>query len=79
MKQSRLTGKARQSTRPIRGREMRDVAIMARPARIEYEGAFYHVMNRGNRREDIFLDDNDRQKFYKILGTDMGLSYMYLY
>lgn len=42
---------------------------MARPARIEYEGAFYHVMNRGNRREDIFLDDNDRQKFYEILGN----------
>ncbi len=39
---------------------------MARPARIEYEGAFYHVMNRGNRREDIFLDDRDRQKFYEI-------------
>jgi len=29
---------------------------MARPARIAFEGAFYHVMNRGNRREDIFLD-----------------------
>jgi putative transposase len=42
---------------------------MARPARIEYEGAFYHVMNRGNRRENIFLDDNDRQKFYEILGN----------
>ncbi len=42
---------------------------MARPARIEYEGAFYHVMNRGNRREDIFIDDNDRQKFYEILGN----------
>ncbi len=32
---------------------------MARAARIEYEGAFYHVMNRGNRREDIFLDDKN--------------------
>ena len=40
---------------------------MARPARIEYEGAFYHVINSGNGREDIFLDDNDRQKFYVIL------------
>jgi len=27
---------------------------VARPARIEYEGAFCHVMNRGNRREEIF-------------------------
>ncbi len=41
---------------------------MVRPARIEYEGAFYHVMNRGNRKEDIFLDDEDRDKFCKILG-----------
>lgn len=41
---------------------------MARPARIEYEGAFYHVMNRGNYKEDIFLDDRDRLKFYEILG-----------
>lgn len=41
---------------------------MARPARIEYEGAFYHVMNRGNYREDIFLDDKDRLRFYEILG-----------
>lgn len=42
---------------------------MARPARIEYEGAFYHVMNRGNRREEIFIDDNDRWRFYEILGN----------
>ncbi len=42
---------------------------MARAARIEYEGAFYHVMNRGNRREDIFLDDRDRQKFHEIPGN----------
>ncbi len=26
---------------------------MARPLRIQYSGAYYHVMNRGNRREDI--------------------------
>ncbi len=41
---------------------------MARPARIEYKDAFYHVMNRGNYREDIFLDDKDRLEFYEILG-----------
>ena len=33
---------------------------MARSLRVEYPGANYHVMARGNRREDIFLDDNDR-------------------
>ncbi len=40
---------------------------MARPARIQYEGAFCHVMNRGNRREDISIDDKDRKKFYGVV------------
>jgi hypothetical protein len=30
---------------------------MHRKLRIEYPGAMYHVMSRGDRREDIFLDD----------------------
>ena len=42
---------------------------MARPARIEYEGAFYHVMNRGNRGEAILLDNQDRIRFYEIIGS----------
>jgi len=33
---------------------------MARPIRIEYAGAFYHVTSRGDRREDIYVDDDDR-------------------
>lgn len=33
---------------------------MPRPLRIEYAGARYHVMNRGDRREAIFHDDADR-------------------
>lgn len=41
---------------------------MARPLRIEYEGAFYHVMARGNARADIFLDDDDRAAFLDNLG-----------
>ncbi len=36
---------------------------MARPLRIEYPGAYYHVMNRGNRREHIFLTDKNRRVF----------------
>jgi hypothetical protein len=36
---------------------------MARQVRIEYPGAIYHVMSRGDRREEIFLDDADRQNF----------------
>lgn len=41
---------------------------MARPLRLEFEGALYHVMSRGNAREDIFLDDGDRTAFLANLG-----------
>src|SRR5437016_8989517 len=40
---------------------------MPRKLRVEYPGAVYHVMCRGDRREDIFLDDVDRQDFLKTL------------
>ena len=40
---------------------------MARSIRIEYPGAFYHVMARGNRREAIFIDDDDRHFFLHAL------------
>lgn len=40
---------------------------MARPLRIQYEGAFYHISARGNEKKDIFTDDDDRTKFIKIL------------
>src|SRR6185436_537278 len=39
-----------------------------RKLRIQYEGAIYHVMNRGDRREDIFHSDSDRQLFLQTLG-----------
>jgi putative transposase len=42
--------------------------IMARPLRIEYPGAVYHLTARGNRQEDIFVCDEDRQNFLQILG-----------
>jgi len=38
---------------------------MARPLRIEYPGAVYHITSRGNARQDIFLDDTDRIRFLK--------------
>ena len=41
---------------------------MSRKLRIEYPGAMYHVMNRGDQREDIFQDDEDRQRFLSTLG-----------
>lgn len=40
---------------------------MARPLRLEYAGALYHVTARGNARQDIFLDDDDRQRFLGVL------------
>jgi putative transposase len=40
---------------------------MPRKLRIEYVGAIYHVMNRGDRREPIFLCDEDRQLFVQTL------------
>ena len=39
--------------------------IMARPLRIEYEGAFYHVAARGNARKDIFKNACDREREYR--------------
>ena len=40
---------------------------MPRKLRIQYPGAMYHLMSRGDRREKIFLDDVDRQDFIKTL------------
>ena len=41
---------------------------MARKLRVEYPGAVYHVLNRGDRRGPIFKDDADRQRFVEKLG-----------
>ncbi len=41
---------------------------MARPWRIEFEGAYYHVLSRGNERRDIFYDDKDRKMYLDMLG-----------
>ena len=40
---------------------------MARKLRVDYPGAIYHVLNRGDRREAIFRDDADRQRFVETL------------
>lgn len=40
---------------------------MARPLRIEYPGAFYHVTSRGNEQKDIFKSQKDREKFLSYL------------
>jgi len=41
---------------------------MARPLRIEYPGAYYHVTSRGNERKAIFRTDKDRVRFLELLG-----------
>lgn len=40
---------------------------MARPLRLEFAGAVYHVTSRGDRKEDIYLDDEDRQEWMAVL------------
>ena len=40
---------------------------MARPLRIEYDGALYHVTSRGNERKQIFKNDSDRKLFLDTL------------
>jgi REP element-mobilizing transposase RayT len=42
---------------------------MARPLRLEFPGALYHLTSRGNAKADIFLDDADRRIFLRILGS----------
>jgi len=39
-----------------------------RKLRVQYPGAIYHIMNRGDRREAIFKDDKDRRRFLQTLG-----------
>lgn len=40
---------------------------MSRPLRIEYQGAWYHVMNRGRRKEAVFLSPDDYATFLTVL------------
>jgi REP element-mobilizing transposase RayT len=42
---------------------------MARPLRIEYDGAYYHVMNRGNRRQTVFRQPQDYDLFLAKLAV----------
>jgi putative transposase len=40
---------------------------MARPIRLQYPGAVFHITQRGNERRDIFVDDSDRERFLELL------------
>jgi len=52
---------------------------MARPLRIQYPGAFYHVTCRGNERRKIFFDDDDRYRFVKLLMESLEIYRVILY
>ena len=41
---------------------------MSRPLRLELAGGLYHITSRGDRREDIYIDDSDRNKWLELLG-----------
>jgi REP element-mobilizing transposase RayT len=46
---------------------------MPRPLRIEYPGAWYHVMNRGRRGEEIFTEKNDYRLFLEVVQESTDL------
>ncbi len=46
---------------------------MTRPLRIQYPGAWYHIMNRGRRREDIFSTNEDYITFIEVLKETISL------
>jgi putative transposase len=50
---------------------------MARPLRIEYPGAVYHITSRGNEKKSVFKDDEDRETFLRIL-THVNKRYHWL-
>ena len=45
---------------------------MARPLRIEYEGAVYHITARGNERSEIYFTKKDYEKFLEYENTKIG-------
>ncbi len=44
---------------------------MSRPLRIEFPGAVYHVTSRGDRRESIYRDDEDRRAQLRVIAQAM--------
>ena len=52
---------------------------MPRPSRVEFEGALYHVITRGNNRRLIFKDEEDYRKFLSLLEREKQKHPFYLY
>ena len=42
---------------------------MTRPLRLDFPGALHHVTSRGDRREDIYLNNDDRRDWLDVLGN----------
>jgi len=42
---------------------------MSRPLRLEFPDALYHITSRGDRREDIYEDDSDRETFLEVFAS----------
>jgi hypothetical protein len=47
---------------------------MARPLRIEYPGAVYHVMNRGLTRQPVFRDPTDCESFLQVVSDSIPVA-----
>jgi hypothetical protein len=67
---SQLMGYVRH--RPNVNRQMIRKWNMARPLRIAFPGAFYHVTARGNERKAVFKSIRDRQKYLEYLESEFG-------
>ena len=52
---------------------------MARPWRIQYPDAIYHVTSRGNNRQEIFLEDEDRRLFLDTLAAVISRFNLHLF
>ena len=52
---------------------------MARRLRVEVEGGLYHLITRGNDRQDIFHTEDDRRKFLSLLARQKDRSPFHLY
>jgi hypothetical protein len=45
---------------------IKQAAVLARKVRLQYPGALYHLINRGDRRESIFRDDKAEKSFWQL-------------
>ena len=52
---------------------------MARPIRIQYPGAIYHVTSRGHERKSLFQDDADREMMQRKLAVSLKRYQVRLY